>query len=155
MEIHMQKYTLANHKITRIIGTWKGRTMFVTGRIALVLQKMRKYRLNILEISECNWKGSGKINTQTGETIIYSGRQYDRHNNGVAIAVSKEAFKSLLELTPTSDSIASRFWSKYIKKKLSYKYTYPPTMQTKMTKICFMNSYKWSLTKHHVMIQPS
>ena len=94
MEIHMQKYTLANHKITRIIGTRKGRTMFVTGRIALVLQKMRKYRLNILEISECNWKGSGKINTQTGETIIYSGRQYDHHNNGVAIAVTKEAFKS-------------------------------------------------------------
>ena len=80
------------------------------------MKEMRNYRLDILCISECRWTGSGKITTQTGETIIYSGRPDDHHSNGVAIAMTKEAYKSLQEWTPISDRIiTARFWSKYIK----------------------------------------
>ena len=34
MEVHMQKDTLANPKITRRIGTWNVRTMYATGKTA-------------------------------------------------------------------------------------------------------------------------
>lgn len=115
-EVHMQKDTLANPKITRRIGTWNVRTMYATGKTAQVMKEMRRYRLDILGISECRWTGSGKINTNTGETIIYSGRSDNHHSNGVAIAMTKEASKSLDEWTPISDRIiTARFWSKYIK----------------------------------------
>ena len=65
---------------------------------------MKRYHLGILGISECRWTGSGKINTQTGETIIYSARHDDHHGNGVAIVMTKEASKSM-EWTAVSGRI--------------------------------------------------
>ena len=115
-EVHMPKDTMANPKIIRRIGTWNVRTMYATGKTAQVMKEMRKYQLDILGISECRWTGSGKINTQTGETIIYSGRSDNHHSNGVAIAMTKGTHKTLYEWTPISDRIiTARFWSKYIK----------------------------------------
>lgn len=69
-EVHVQKDTLANPKITKRISTWSVRIMYATGKTAQVLKEMRRYRLDILEISECRWTGSGKISTQSGETVI-------------------------------------------------------------------------------------
>ena len=86
-EARVQNESLANPKVTRRIGTWNVRTMYATGKSAQVMREMRRYHLDILGISECRWTGSGKIRTQTGETIIYSGRPDDHHSNGVAIAM--------------------------------------------------------------------
>ena len=54
---------------------------------------MGNYQLDILEISECRWTGSGKMNTKNdkGEsyTIIHSG-QKDTHHRGVALIMNRE-----------------------------------------------------------------
>jgi hypothetical protein len=57
----------------------------------------------ILEISECWWTSTGKMSTNTGETIIHSRRSDNHHSNGVVIAMPKEASKSLNE-RPTKNS---------------------------------------------------
>jgi len=118
--------SLATPKISRKIGTWNVRTMFAIGKTTQVVREMRRYQLDILGISECRWTGSGKVRTNTGETILYSGRQDDNHNSGVAIIMSKDATRTLEEWTPMSDRIiTARFWSKHIKTTLIQ--VYAPT----------------------------
>ena len=56
---------------------------------------MRRYGVDILGIGECRWTGFGKIQTQTGETIIYSGKE-DGHQHGVAIIMKKEAAGAMI-----------------------------------------------------------
>ena len=69
-EVHMHKDTPSNLKITRRICTWNVQTMYATCKTAQAIKKMRQYCLVMLGISKCRWIGSGKIKTQTGETII-------------------------------------------------------------------------------------
>ena len=72
--------------------------------------------VEILGISECRWTGSGQVRTQTGENIIFSGRDDNRHQSGVAIMMSKEASRALQSWNPVSDRIVTaRFNSKHIK----------------------------------------
>ena len=54
--------------------------------------------------------------TQTGENIIFAGRNDNQHQSGVAIMMSKEAFRALESWNPVSDRIiTARFYSKHIK----------------------------------------
>ena len=77
---------------------------------------MRNYNIDILGISECRWTGFGNIQTNTGENIIYSGREDGQHRNGVAIIMSKRTTKALLSWEPLNDRIiTARFYSRFIK----------------------------------------
>ena len=59
---------------------------------------------------------SGKIKTQTRETILHSGRQDNHHSSGVVIALTNETAKRLYEWSPINDRIiTARFWSKFVK----------------------------------------
>ena len=79
------------------------------------MREMRRYHLDKLGITECRWTGSGKIRTQTGETIIYSERLDDHHSNGVATAMTKEAAMSLDEWMTVGGRITTTlFWSRDI-----------------------------------------
>ena len=91
----MEEVFHAKHK-TRI-GFWNVRTMYETGKLAQVTHEMRRYNLHILGISECRWTGSGRLRTNTGETVLYSGREDNHHSEGVAIILKKGVEKSLLE----------------------------------------------------------
>lgn len=74
---------------------------------------MQRY---ILGVSECKWSGFGRLRTQTGETILYSGREDDVHQSGVAIVMTRYASRCPESWTPVSDwIITARFYSKYIK----------------------------------------
>ena len=46
--------------------------------------------------SECRWAGFGRMRTETGETLLYSGRNDDAHLNGVTMMLSNKAFRSLI-----------------------------------------------------------
>ena len=53
---------------------------------------------------------------QTGENIIFASRNDNQHQSGVAILMSKEAFRALESWNPVSDRIiTARFNSKHIK----------------------------------------
>ena len=91
----MEEVLHAKHKIR--IGFWNVRTMYETGKLAQVTHEMRRYNLHILGISECRWTGSGRMCTNTGETVLYSGRDDNHHSEGVAVILKKGIEKSLLE----------------------------------------------------------
>ena len=57
--------------------------------------------------SETRWIGAGKVQLQSGETVVYSGLTDDNapHSKRVALNLSKEAGKSLKEWEPISERI--------------------------------------------------
>ena len=117
--------SIVNPKLETGIGNWSVRTMFETEKGGQVAQEMERYILDILGISECRWRGSGKSKLNTGQLIIYSGDE-ETHQGGVAIMMSHQAAKCLMEWAPeTSRIIRARFYSKY--RKLTLIHVYSPT----------------------------
>ncbi|KAL9976159.1 hypothetical protein ACROYT_G013418 [Oculina patagonica] len=115
-ETCMRIRALTHPKKTVRVGCWNVRTMYSTGKTAQVCREMAKYKVEILGISECRWTGSGQVRTQTGENIIFAGRNDNQHQSGVAIMMSKEASRALESWNPVSDRIiTARFNSKHIK----------------------------------------
>ena len=69
--------------------------MFEAGKSPQVTNEMRRYKLDILGISETHWIQSGQKRLNTGEQILFSGRKDQQHSEGVAFILSKLAQKSL------------------------------------------------------------
>jgi hypothetical protein len=87
---------------------------------------MRAYKLHLLGISECRWTGCGKRITSTGETIVYSGRNDEKHHGGVAIIMNRNVTKAMLEYAPVNERIIrARFQAK--QGKLTIIQCYAPT----------------------------
>ena len=59
------------------IGFCNVRTMYETGKLAQVTAEMRRYNLHVLGVSESRWIGTGRLKTVSGETVLYSGRDYE------------------------------------------------------------------------------
>ena len=52
----------------------------------------------------------------SGETVLYSGRDDDQHMQGMAIMMTQEATKALIDWSPINERIIrARFFSKVIK----------------------------------------
>ena len=110
------KASLATPTKSIRIGCWNVRTMFSVRKTAQIVAEAKKYSVKVLGISECRWSGFGRLRTATGETILYSGRDDNVHQSGVALLLNKETAESLLDWNPVSDRIiTARFNSKYIK----------------------------------------
>ena len=93
------------------------RTLFQVGKTGNVKKEFRKYRLDILGLSEMRWAGFGELKTSTGEYILYSGSEED-HQRGVGLALKKEARTALLRWNSVSDRfmiMSARFNSRYAK----------------------------------------
>ena len=92
-------------KTTTLIGFWNVQTMYELGRMAQVIAEMKRYKLDILGISESRWTKSGRMKTTTGETVLYSGREDYLHHEGVAIIMKKGMEKYLMEWKPVNSRI--------------------------------------------------
>ena len=109
----MESFT--HPKVRMRIGCWNVRTMHAIGKTAQVCREMRNYRIEVLGISECRWMDFGKVRTQEGEVIVYSGSS-GKHEHGVAIILSRKAAQSLTSWEPISERIVTaRLYSKHIK----------------------------------------
>ena len=94
------------------------------------MKEMKRYKTGILGISECHWSGFGRLKTQTGETILYSGHDNEVYQSGVALTLDKESAKCLKCWAPISDPIISAcFYSWYIKTSLQ---VYAPTNEAEV-----------------------
>ena len=114
--------TFTHPKVQLRLGCWNVRTMFAIGKTAQVCREMRKYQLEVLGVSECRWLECGKVITQEGEVILYSGGM-EKHQHGVAIILSKNAAQSLMSWKPVSDRIVTaRLYSKFVKTTLVQAY---------------------------------
>ena len=92
-------------KTTTLIGFWNVRTMYEQGRMAQVIAEMKRYKLDILGVSESRRTKSERMKTTTGETVLYSGREDDLHHEGVAIITKKGMEKYLMEWKPVNNRI--------------------------------------------------
>ena len=81
-ETNDRKMEVLSAKTKTRIGFWNVRTMFETGKLAQVTAEMRSYNLHILGISESRLTGSGRFRTNTGEMVLYSGRDDHQHHEG-------------------------------------------------------------------------
>ena len=87
------------------IGFWNVRTMYETGKLAQITSEMRRFNLHILGVSECRWTGTGRITTETRETVLYSGREDNHHFEGVALILKKGMEKKLVEWKPINSRL--------------------------------------------------
>ena len=100
--------------------------MYEIGKSAQVAREMKNYRIGALGISEVRWTGFGKTKLSTGESIIFSGRDDTQHREGVAIMMTREVEKTLLDWKPVNERIiTARFFSKFVK--MSVIQVYAPT----------------------------
>lgn len=97
------------------IGTWNVRTLYQMGKLGQLLREFREYQLDILGVSEMRWTGSGKINSDGGTTLLYSGHK-DQHSRGVGLVLNKEATRALISWKPINERIiTARFQSRHAK----------------------------------------
>ena len=68
------------------IGNWKVRSMD-QGKLKVIKQEMARVNINILRISELNWTGMDKFNSEDHH-IYYCGQKSLRRN-GVALILNK------------------------------------------------------------------
>ena len=74
-------------------------------KLAQVTAETRRYNLHILGISESRWTGSGRYRTNTGEKVLYSGKDDNEHHEGVAVILRKGMEKCLMDWKPTNDRL--------------------------------------------------
>ena len=81
-------------KWTTRIGFWHVRTLTEYGKLKQVEKELTNYKLDIMGLSEIQWKDSEEIITQNGNSLIFSGVGEDKeHRNVVGILMKKEAQK--------------------------------------------------------------
>ena len=81
---------LFSPKLRTWIGQWNVRTLYESGKLAQLAAEIRRYRLEILGVSEARWNQFGETELAKGELFIYSGNEskYDVHERGVGIMLS-------------------------------------------------------------------
>ena len=145
----MKKKHMLLEKTPFYLGTWNVRTLLEPGRCAQVAKEMSRYKLKVLGLSEVRWNTFGETRLQTGETLLFSGKENeeDIHENGVGLLLSKEAFKSLLEWEPISERIIkAKFLSKF--KNVNIIMCYAPTNTShEEEKIKFYNQLQDTVNK--------
>ncbi|XP_068738899.1 craniofacial development protein 2-like [Montipora capricornis] len=116
---------MATPKSVTRIGCWNVRTMYIAGKATQVAREMDRYQLDVLGISETILKGAGRVTLANGSTLLYAGEE-EGHQKGVALMISQEAQRSLMEwMHVSSRVISARFYSRF--KKITIIQAYAPT----------------------------
>src|SRR6218665_528781 len=71
------------------VGTWNVRRLYSAGQL------LHQLRWSIMDLSEVRWTGSGELDRDDYK-IIYSGRPDNKHQDGVALIVKKEAARAMI-----------------------------------------------------------
>ncbi|VDP85334.1 unnamed protein product [Schistosoma mattheei] len=72
--------------------------MWETGRVFQIAAEVKRYNLELLEISETHWTQVGQQRLASGELLLYSGHKDENapHTQGVALMLSKQAQNALI-----------------------------------------------------------
>ncbi|XP_056017310.1 craniofacial development protein 2-like [Ostrea edulis] len=103
-------------KTTLQLGCWNVRTLYQTGRLAQVVREMENDNINLLAVSEERWTGSGIRQLASKHHIAFSERQDNYHDRDVALIMTNDIRKSLIEWKPINERLlTARFYSTYAK----------------------------------------
>ena len=94
-----QRLKLAKNILT--VGTWNVQTLWAAGKLELLRNEMKRFRYDIVGISEVRWTGKGE--TPSGD-FIWSGEE-STHTRGVGLLLSNQAKKALIGYNPISSRI--------------------------------------------------
>jgi hypothetical protein len=136
-----QKLKLVKNTLT--VGTWNVQTLWAAGKLELLRNEMKRFRYDIIGISEVRWTGKGE--TPNGD-FIWSGEE-SSHMRGVGFLLSTQAKKALIGYNPISSRIISaRFDAAPFK--ISVIHVYAPTSSSSEEDIeAFYNDIEEALTK--------
>ena len=88
------------------VGTWNVRTLWAAGKLELLRNEMKRYKHDVVGITEVRWTGKGE--TSNGD-FIWSG-EYNTHTKGVGMLLSTKARRALMGYNPiNSRLITARF----------------------------------------------
>ena len=96
-----QRLKLVKNILT--VGTWNVQTLWAAGKLELLRNEMRRFRYDIIGISEVRWTGKGE--TSDGD-FIWSGEE-KLHMRGVGFLLSAKAKRALTGYNPVSSRIIS------------------------------------------------
>src|SRR6218665_1288432 len=91
-------------KDTTYVGTWNVRTLYSAGQLDVLLHQLRGVRWSIMGLSEVRWTGSGELDRDDYK-IIHSGRPDNKHQDGVALILKKEAARAMIGYAALGPSI--------------------------------------------------
>ncbi|XP_076438257.1 uncharacterized protein LOC143277357 [Babylonia areolata] len=83
------------------IGTWNVRTLYACGKLHELTHELKRYRWDVIGLSEVRWTSFGETTTDDGHKIWFSGEE-KKHEYGVAFIVRKEIAGSVISCTPVS-----------------------------------------------------
>ncbi|VDO89057.1 unnamed protein product [Schistosoma margrebowiei] len=63
---------LLKTRATIYLGSWNARTMWGSGRAFQIAAEVRRYKLEVLGISETHWMKVGQQQLTSGELLLYS-----------------------------------------------------------------------------------
>jgi hypothetical protein len=132
-------------KETLTVGTWNVQTLWATGKLELLRNEMKRFRYDILGISEVRWTGKGETSNRD---FIWSGEE-NTHTRGVGLLLNDKARKALIGYNPISSRvITARFNATPFK--LTVVHAYAPTSASSDEEIdAFYNSLEDTLSKIH------
>jgi len=109
------------------VCTLHTRTLNFTGAATLLDQELQKWNIQLAGL-QVRWLGSGE--TVVGDaTFVWSGREDNRHQEGVALAVHRKAMSACVSRTPINERLlCARF--KHSCGHLSVVVAYVPTEST-------------------------
>lgn len=116
--------TIRNFKRIRF-GTYNVCTMREDVRLAQVCKEFKRYKFGFLGLCEVRRTGAGESRTPSGETLLHSGMA-DEHHRGVALLLSAESRRSLLDWKPVNERIITARFSSY-PKNVTIVQVYAPT----------------------------
>ena len=115
-----EKLKIAKNALT--VGTWNVQTLWATGKLELLRNEMKRFRYDIVGISEVRWTGKGETSNRD---FIWSGED-KTHVRGVGMLLSDKARKALIGYNPVSSRvITARFDSAPYK--ITVIHAYAPT----------------------------
>ena len=136
-----QKLKFAKNTLT--VGTWNVQTLWAAGKLELLRNETKRFRYDIIGISEVRWTGKGE--TPNGD-LIWSGEE-SSHMRGMGFLLSPQAKKALIGYKPISSRIISaRFDAAPFK--ISVIHVFAPTSSSSEEEIeAFYNDIEETLTK--------
>ena len=85
-------------KNTLTVGTWNVQTLWTTGKLELLRNEMKRFRYDIIGISEVRWTGKSETSNRD---VIWSGEDKE-HVRGVGMLLSDRARKALIGYNPVN-----------------------------------------------------
>ena len=88
------------------IGSWSVRTLRADGKLEELTPEMKRYKWNIIGLSEIRKKGTNEIQTNEGHILHYIGNEY-RHINKVGFLINKENVKMIMNFNAINERVAT------------------------------------------------